>query len=198
MPAQVMKASDNGWVDFTKGLVKLPLTPLENPAAERKHSEARRGSEGGRMEGLRLAIAGLPMSVLAIAAVPALASSSYNTNFSDSADSSDSLRLVDLAQPASAPKAQTELQSNQSQESAAADEDVRMIQANHSSVFAPAADFTQARSAMTLPQGSVGVSSAPLAASMITPPSLAGSQLGLAAISGSAGLLLARRRSPIK
>jgi hypothetical protein len=197
MPAQVMKASHSGWVDFTKGLVTLPATAAEYPAAERNHSEARRGSEGGRMEGLRLAIAGLPMSVLAFAAVPALAQSNYNTNFSDATETSDSLRLVDIAQAAPATPAQTEIQSNKTQETSTT-ANVQMIQADRSSVFAPAADMIQARSAMTLPEGTFSAAARPVAASMLNPASLPTPQLGFAAITGAAGLLLARRRSPIK
>jgi len=188
MPAQVMKASHNGWVDFTKGLVKLPPTSQTAHAAERTSSEGRR--EGSKMDGLRLAIVGLPMSVLSMASIPALAQT--NPNLMELPTTSDTPRLVDLMDDSSKPTVQTAEQTA----------DVKMLNvARSSTVFAPAPDSVHARDALTLaPSGdsSTNTDASNVSASSFEPFRLPSSQLSLAAISGASGLVLARRRSPIK
>jgi hypothetical protein len=176
MAAQLMKASHNGWVDFTKGLVKLPpSTPPHAADTGNKHSEARR--EGGRMEGLRLAIAGLPMSVLTLAAVPALAQTNPNM-LADLPTTSDQLSLVDSS-PSLAEQTQPA--------SAQATPSVKMISvAQTGNVFAPSPDGIHSRSAFTYCPAKSASSCLP------------GSQAGIALMAGAGGLALLRRRSPIK
>lgn len=199
MPAQVMKASHLGWVDFTKGLVNLPpaYPPAEsNPAAERNNSEVRRGNESGRGEALRLAIAGLPMSVLAMAAVPALAQSSPNPNYLASS-ASDLPSLVDPQSDApniAVPIGDT---TNSNAESQMQSPPAQMIRQNQKQTIAvPKPDVAQSISVMTfrstLPK--TPAEAATISAGS-TPQS---SEFGMAALSGAGGLLLARRRSPIK
>ena len=111
MAAQIMKASHLGWVDLGKKLVQMP--PSE-PSAGQMNFESRRKNESvraegkpGAMDGLRLAIAGLPIYVMSLAAVPALAHAGLDYN--DGADSVDRSGLVDASKKLARPADQTGL-----------------------------------------------------------------------------------------
>jgi|GEM_PF-6979224 len=70
MAAQHIKLSHNGWVDSEKKLVQMPEARLATAMAAQRETA---GCDGGRMDGLKLALAGIPLTVLSIAAFPAFA-----------------------------------------------------------------------------------------------------------------------------
>ena len=69
MALQIVKTSYNGSVDLARRTIRLP--DPERPVVPA--AEPRRRAEPGRLDAFRLVVAGLPMAVLSMASVPALA-----------------------------------------------------------------------------------------------------------------------------